>query len=106
MTTLQAVIFAILQGFSEFFPVSAAAHRKLLAYFVGWPEPSGDFMGALYLGSFLAVFLFFIHDWASLLSSLIQVIVYRRKPMTLDERLPFFLILSALPVGFAWYYFA
>jgi undecaprenyl-diphosphatase len=104
MTTFQALIYGIIQGFSEFLPIGAKAHRLLVPYFIGWPEPTGDLLGALYLGSFLAVLIYFAHDWASLLSSFIQVIIYRRRPMTLDERLPFFLIAASLPVTLVWHY--
>lgn len=104
MTTFQAVIYGILHGFTEFLPVSAAAHRILLAYITGWQEPAGAFLGALSLGSTLALLVYFIHDWSAMISCFIQIIIYRKKPMTLDERLPLFLMLATLPIAGVWYY--
>ncbi len=104
MDTFQAVIYAILHGFSEFLPISVQAHLLLPAYFLGWPEPSPIFLGALAFGGTLSIFIYFINDWASMLSALIQMVVYRKKPMTLDERMPFFIGLAVLPPLAGWYY--
>lgn len=104
MTTFQAILYGIVHGFSEFLPVSSAAHGKLVAYMLGWPAPEGALTGALALGGFLAGLIYFRHDWASIISSFLQVIIFRKKPMTLDERLPLFLALTALPAGLAWFY--
>jgi undecaprenyl-diphosphatase len=105
MTTFQAIVYAALHGFTEFLPLSAAAHRILLSYITGWTEPSGAFLGALSVGSALAVIAYFIHDWLSMISSFLQIVIFRKKPMTLDERMPLFLGLATLPIAGAWYYF-
>ena len=104
MTTFQAVIYGIVHGFTEFLPVSANAHDILIAQLLGWPEPAGAFKGAMSLGAALAVFVYFIHDWASIISGFLQCILFRKKPMTLDERLPIFLAISVLPQMLAWFY--
>ena len=104
MTTFQVIVYSIVQGVSELLPVSALAHRVAIAALVGWPMPSGIFLGALYLASALAILTYFIHDWVSMLSCTIQLVIYRKRPMTLDERMPLFLLLATLPVSVAWYY--
>jgi undecaprenyl-diphosphatase len=105
MTTFQAIVYGALHGFTEFLPISAAAHRILLAYVTGWNEPSGAFLGALSVGSALAIIAYFIHDWLSMISSFLQIVIYRKKPMTLDERMPLFLLLATLPIALVWHYF-
>ncbi|MEK6579787.1 MAG: undecaprenyl-diphosphate phosphatase, partial [Bdellovibrionota bacterium] len=97
MTTFQAIILGIIGGFSEFLPVGAGLHHKIAPFFLGWPELTGPALGAVALGTFLSAMIYYRHDWASILSSLLQVILFRKKPMTLDERLPFFLFLTTLP---------
>jgi undecaprenyl-diphosphatase len=104
MTTFQAIIYGIVHGFAELLPIGAEAHRWALAHALDWPLPDAGLAAALGLGSALAVFLYFIHDWASIVSSLLQVIIYRRKPMTLDERMPFFLLITSAPSVALWYY--
>ena len=98
MTLFQALIYAALHGFTSILPVSPEAHAALLAHISGWTLPEGSLLGAMHLGVTLALFIFFIHDWASMISSVLQVVIYRKKPMTLDERLPFFLAIATTPV--------
>ncbi|MBC7692722.1 MAG: hypothetical protein H7222_13250 [Methylotenera sp.] len=104
MTTFQAIVYGIVQGFSEFLPISASGHHTLVAYFFNWPVPTGALHGALSLGSFIALLLYFRHDWASLISSTLEIIVYRKRPMSLDERLPLFILVAAILPCAVWYY--
>lgn len=105
MTTFQAIVYAIIHGASQFLPISTQAHHLLIPYLLGWQPPTGALLGAFSLGSFLALVVYFRHDWASMISCLLQVILFRKKPMTLDERLPLFLGISTLPVILASSYF-
>jgi undecaprenyl-diphosphatase len=104
MTTFQAIVFAIIDGISEFLPISSKAHHILVPYLVGWQQPTGALLGALTLGSFMAVFIYFRHDWASMISSTLQMIIYRKRPMTMDERLPLFIAVTSLPILLGTYY--
>ena len=106
MTTFQAAVFGAIHGFAEFLPISANANRNLVAYLLNWQAPGSVFVGALSLGAFLSILIYFRHDWASIVSCFVQVILFRRRPMTLDERLPFFILLATFPVAIAWYYFS
>jgi undecaprenyl-diphosphatase len=105
MTTFQAVVYALVHGWSEFFPISAQAHHALLADLTGWQPPSGALMTALLLGSASSLLIYFRHDWASMISSVLQVVIFRKKPMTLDERIPLFVGLTILPLLAASFYF-
>lgn len=105
MTTFQAIIFGIIQGFTEFLPVSASAHNILVPYLLGWSTPTGAILGAMTFGAFLACLIYFRHDWASMISSLLQVIIFRKRPKTLDEILPLLIALALVPVTVGYYYF-
>jgi undecaprenyl-diphosphatase len=102
--TFEAVVFGIVHGFAEILPIGASAHDLLLSLF-GWTNPGGVFSGALALGALLSVLVYFRHDWASVAASFLQVLIYRKRPMTLDERLPGFLLAATIPVAGGWYYF-
>lgn len=106
MTTFQSIIYAIVHGFTQFLPISASAHERLIPYWLDWPEISGAFKAALLLGSSLSLLVYFRHDWASIISSFLQVIIFRKRPMTLDERLPIFIFFTSIPVAAAWFYLA
>jgi len=68
MTIFQAVIFGIVQGVTEFLPVSSTAHLILLPWFFGWPDPGLSFDVALHLGTLVALVIYFWKDWLGLLA--------------------------------------
>src|SRR4051794_11037055 len=82
MTTFQAIVYATLHGISEFLPISSKAHHILIPYLIGWQPPPEQFFGTLAIGSSLALLIYFRHDWASMISCFLQVLIYRKRPMT------------------------
>lgn len=104
MTTFQSIIYSLVHGFTEFLPVGATAHDRLLPYALNWPQAGIALQGAVTAGTLLALLIHFRHDWASIISCFIQVIIFRKRPMTLDERLPIFLFISAAPLAIGWTY--
>jgi undecaprenyl-diphosphatase len=104
MTTFQSIIYGIIHGFTQFLPIGDSAHQALVPYLFGWPDPTGAFHAALSIGAALALFIYYRHDWASIISGILAVIAYRRKPMTIDERMPIFMFFTGLPIAAAWLY--
>lgn len=77
MTTLQVVIYAIVQGITELFPISSVGHSVILPYLLGWKNVSDSpqflpFVVMLHLGTGIALFLYFIRDWIELIASLFR----------------------------------
>ncbi|OIO40583.1 MAG: hypothetical protein AUJ75_00090 [Candidatus Omnitrophica bacterium CG1_02_49_10] len=69
MTAVDAVIAGILQGITEFFPISSSGHLVLLNHIFGFAEPQMAFDIQLHLGTLLAIAVFFRRDIASLFTS-------------------------------------
>jgi undecaprenyl-diphosphatase len=105
MTTFQSIVYATLHGVAQFVPVSAAAHHKLVSYLFGWPEPPVSLLMAMTIGATLALLVQIRHDWISVLASGIRSLVTWKKPMTIDERMPFFILLGIIPLAVARLYF-
>lgn len=97
MTLIQALIYAFAHGVTQFLPVSRDTHTQVISEILGWPAPSGALLAALSAGTAAALLVFYRHDWISLVGSTLRVILLRRKPMTLDERLPFYIALTWAP---------
>lgn len=104
MTLFQALIHSVLATFSNILPVGEGAHRELLTFLLGWPAATPAVRAAVSLGSMLGAFLYFWHDWASMLSSLLQIVIFRRRPRTMDERMPIFILFGTLPPILGWIY--
>ena len=74
MTTLQIVVLAIVQGLTEFLPISSSGHLVLVPYLVEWTDQGLAFDVAVHFGSLLAVVVFFREDIAGLLRGGVQVL--------------------------------
>jgi undecaprenyl-diphosphatase len=80
MTWMQIVIYAIVQGITELFPISSVGHGVILPYLAGWTDISTNpqflpLIVMLHLGTAVALLLYFWRDWVDLISSL-----WMRKP--------------------------
>jgi undecaprenyl-diphosphatase len=66
MPLWQAIILAIVQGLTEFLPISSSAHLILIPDLLHWEDPGLAFDVALHLGTLIAVLLYFFRDWIEL----------------------------------------
>lgn len=66
MEIIQAIILGIVQGITEFLPISSSAHLVLVPWIFGWEDPGLTFNVALHFGTLIAVVSYFWHDWISI----------------------------------------
>ena len=81
LTLLQAIILGIIQGATEFIPISSSAHLILVPWLAGWTNPalsSLSFDVSLHLGTLIAVLWYFAADWVRLIRAGIASIFERR----------------------------
>ena len=74
MTTLQIIVLAIVQGLTEFLPISSSGHLVLVPYLVAWTDQGLAFDVAVHFGSLIAVVVFFREDILGLLRGSAQVV--------------------------------
>ncbi len=91
MTIFQAIIYGIVQGISEFLPISSSAHLIALPKILGWEDPGLIFDVALHLGTLVAVVLFFYKDWINLIKGGIKGI------KTQEGKLFWYIVLASIP---------
>jgi undecaprenyl-diphosphatase len=100
MSLLQAIILGILQGATEFIPISSSGHLVLVPWLLGW-EPSGlTFDTVLHLGTLLAVVIYFRRDWWALAVAWLRGLVHRDWSDP-TARLAWLLVLGTIPAGIA-----
>ena len=63
MPLYQVIVLAIIQGLTEFLPISSSAHLALAPWLFGWKDPGLVFDIALHAGTLAAVILYFFRDW-------------------------------------------
>jgi undecaprenyl-diphosphatase len=100
MTVLQAFVLGVIQGLTEFLPVSSSAHLSLAPWLFGWEDPGLAFDVALHVGTLVAVLWFFRDAWFGLARSSLQILRARRID-TPEQRRVIFLILATIPGAIA-----
>jgi undecaprenyl-diphosphatase len=103
LTVFQAIILGVVQGLSEFLPISSSAHLRLTPWLFGWKEPGLSFDVALHLGTLIALVWFFWQEWMTLTRALFSIIKNRRIE-TESERRFLWVTLATIPGGFAGYF--
>ena len=97
MTILQAAVLGLVQGITEFLPISSTAHLRLVPALLGWPDGGAAFAAVIQLGTLLAVVGFFLRDLGRMLAAAARA--ETRK--SLDARLLLYLALGTVPIGVA-----
>lgn len=67
MNIIQAIILGIVQGLTEFLPISSTAHLHIFPWVLNWNEILPSFDIALHFGSLVAILIFFFKDWIKLI---------------------------------------
>jgi undecaprenyl-diphosphatase len=101
---LQAIILGIVQGLTEFIPISSSAHLILVPWLLGWNDAvltSLSFDVALHLGTLVAVLLFFAADWLRLIRAGLASLAERKIGADPERKLAWFLVIGCIPGGIA-----
>src|ERR1700712_4527254 len=84
---LQAIFLGIVQGLTEFLPISSSAHLRITAAFAGWDDPGAAFTAVTQLGTETAVILYFAKDLIRIAIAWFKSLPARRWPEELDARM-------------------
>ena len=96
MTLLQILVLAIVQGLTEFLPISSSAHLILTPAIADWPDQGLGFDLAVHVGTLIAVVSYFRSDIRGLFVGWCQSLTGRRST---ESRLAWYVILATIPTG-------
>jgi undecaprenyl-diphosphatase len=99
---VQAIILGIVQGLTEFIPISSSAHLVIIPWLFNWNDPALEsltFDVALHLGTLVALLAFFWSDWVRLVKAGIASIVERSIGDNIDRKLAWYLVIGTIPGG-------
>ena len=103
MPIYQAIILGMVQGLSEFLPISSSGHLLLVPWLAGWqeldPSVKKSFDVALHLGTLVAVVGYFWHDVSTYVVEGTKLVVARKVPPTTDGKLAWLFVLATLPAA-------
>jgi undecaprenyl-diphosphatase len=102
MDILQAIILGLLQGATEFIPVSSSGHLVLVPWLLGWDSPSLVFDTVVHWGTLLAVLAYFWRDWWRLITAWLRGL-FRWQWRDPDARLMWLLIVGSIPAAVIGY---
>jgi undecaprenyl-diphosphatase len=99
LTIIQAVVLGLVQGLTEFIPISSSAHLIIVPWLFKWSDPGLDFNVTLHLGTLAALLWFFWHDWLRLVRAGVASIIERKIGNDRDRRLAWLLVIGTIPGG-------
>jgi len=105
MDVLQAIVLGIVQGLTEFLPISSTAHLRIVPAFAGWEDPGAAFTAVTQLGTLAAVLLYFRQDLLRIATAWLKSLRDPAYRGTLDARLGWYIGLGTIPLailGFAF----
>ncbi|NUP37105.1 MAG: undecaprenyl-diphosphate phosphatase [Streptomyces sp.] len=99
MSWFHAVVLGLLQGLTEFLPVSSSAHLPVFSALAGWENPGAAFSAVTQLGTESAVLIYFRRDIADIIRAWSVHLVRPERRKDADARMGRFVIVGTLPIG-------
>ncbi len=95
---LKAVVLGIIQGLTEFLPISSSAHLRIFPELFGWGDPGAAFTAVIQIGTELAVLIYFRKDIWRIGSAWVKSLFRAEHRGTLDSRMGWYIIVGSLPI--------
>ena len=99
MSLLEAIVLGIVQGLTEFLPISSTGHLRIVPAFLGWEDPGAAFTAVTQLGTLAAVLLYFRADLLRIARAWTRSLTDRSLRSELDARLGWYILLGTVPIG-------
>jgi undecaprenyl-diphosphatase len=99
VSILEAIVLGIVQGLTEFLPISSTGHLRIVPAFLGWEDPGAAFTAVTQLGTMAAVLLYFREDLVRIARAWLRSLFDRPLRRELDARLGWYIVLGTIPIG-------
>ncbi|HEY0890567.1 MAG TPA: undecaprenyl-diphosphate phosphatase [Nocardioides sp.] len=98
MNYLEAIVLGLIQGLTEFLPISSSAHLRIFPELFGWGDPGAAFTAVIQIGTELAVLLYFWKDIWRIGSTWVRSLFRAELRGQLDARMGWYIIVGSLPI--------
>ncbi|WP_108934073.1 undecaprenyl-diphosphate phosphatase [Streptomyces ardesiacus] len=99
MSWFESLVLGLVQGLTEFLPVSSSAHLRLTAAFSGWHDPGAAFTAITQIGTEAAVLIYFRKDIGRIISAWTRSLADRSMRHDPDARMGWLVIVGSIPIG-------
>ncbi|MFC9653630.1 MULTISPECIES: undecaprenyl-diphosphate phosphatase [unclassified Streptomyces] len=99
MSWFESFILGLVQGLTEFLPISSSAHLRLTAAFAGWHDPGAAFTAITQIGTEAAVLIYFRKDIARIVSAWCRSLVNKSMRGDHDAQMGWLVIVGSIPIG-------
>ncbi|MEU7018032.1 undecaprenyl-diphosphate phosphatase [Streptomyces sp. NPDC046385] len=99
MSWFESFILGLVQGLTEFLPISSSAHLRLTAAFAGWEDPGAAFTAITQIGTETAVLIYFRKDIARIVSAWFRSLFDKSMRSDHDAQMGWLVIVGSLPIG-------
>ena len=99
MDAFQAIVLGIVQGLTEFLPISSTGHLRIVPAFLGWEDPGAAFTAVTQLGTMAAVLLYFRDDLWRIVTTWLRSLREPELRPSLDARMGWYIGLGTIPIA-------
>jgi undecaprenyl-diphosphatase len=99
VSLFEAIVLGVLQGLTEFLPISSSGHLRIAPALLGWDDPGAAFTAVVQIGTMAAVLIYFRADLWRIAGAWVRSLGRRSGPAERDARLGWYLIVATIPIS-------
>jgi undecaprenyl-diphosphatase len=105
VTGLEAIVLGVVQGLTEFLPISSTAHLRIVPALLSWPDPGAAFTAVVQLGTVLAVIAYFWREILQISAAWVRGMFDRDVRSGAEYRIAWYVIFATIPIGILGFVF-
>lgn len=98
MSIIEAIVLGLVQGLTEFIPVSSTAHLEIVPTLMGWGDPGAAFSAVIQIGTLLAAIIYFFRDIVRLIGGFFRGLTTGKPLADTDSREAWLVIIGTVPI--------
>lgn len=95
---IKAIVYGVVQGITEFLPISSTAHLRIVPAFFGWEDPGAAYSAVIQIGTMLAVVIYFLKDLVRIYGRVVSNLFEKKFTTDLDSKLGWYIIIGTIPI--------
>jgi undecaprenyl-diphosphatase len=99
MSTLEAIALGLIQGLTEFLPISSSGHLRIVPAFLGWDDPGAGFTAVIQLGTMAAVLIYFRADLWRIALAWVRELRVPFRQSSHEAKLGWFIVIGTIPIS-------